>query len=170
MEYLHPEVEPESFKRVMSSWPTGVAIITSLQDENESKPLGILCNSLTSISLEKRLLLWTVDHASGSYPYWMKAEKWVVHFLADDQEDLVKRFAQKGVPNKFAGLDYQRRSDGVPLLDGVVARLHCTTTQRVATHDHTIILGEVDALERCEKSPMVYAHRKFQGLGEVNQG
>ncbi|MFZ9222775.1 MAG: flavin reductase family protein [Candidatus Nanopelagicaceae bacterium] len=164
MEYLHPEVDPESFKSVMSTWPTGVAIITSLRDDDGSGPLGILCNSLTSISLEKRLLLWTVDHASGSYPYWIKAEKWVVHFLADDQQELVKRFAQKGVPDKFAGLEFQRREDGIPLLDGVVARLHCTTTQRVATHDHTIILGEVDAMQRCAKSPIVYALREFLPL------
>jgi flavin reductase (DIM6/NTAB) family NADH-FMN oxidoreductase RutF len=105
-----------------------------------------------------------VDHGSGSYPYWIKSEKWVAHFLADDQSELVKRFAQKGVANKFAGLDFQRRDDGIPLLDGVVARLHCTTTQRIETHDHTIIMGEVDAMERCEKSPMVYALRQFLPL------
>jgi len=88
----------------------------------------------------------------------------VVHFLADDQQDLVKRFAQKGVADKFSGLEYRKRDDGIPLLDGVVARLHCTTTQRVTTFDHTIILGEVDAMERTEKSPMVYALREFQRL------
>lgn len=155
----------------MSAWPTGVAIITaSRTSESGTIPLGILCNSLTSISLDRRLLLWTVDHASGSYPYWIKAEKWVVHFLAEDQEDLVHRFAQKGVPDKFKGLHFTQSADGLPLLDGVVARLHCTTTQQVETHDHTIILGEVQAMERCEKAPMVYALRKFQGLGEVNKG
>jgi flavin reductase (DIM6/NTAB) family NADH-FMN oxidoreductase RutF len=164
MEYLHPEVDPQSFKSVMSRWPTGVAIITSLRGDDGNQPLGILCNSLTSISLDKRLLLWTVDHGSGSYPYWIKSEKWVAHFLADDQSELVKRFAQKGVANKFAGLDFQPRDDGIPLLDGVVARLHCTTTQRIETHDHTIIMGEVDAMERCEKSPMVYALRQFLPL------
>ena len=164
MEYLRPEVQPESFKSVMSRWPTGVSIITTIQSPESQKPLGILCNSLTSISLEKRLLLWTVDHSSSSFPFWVKSEKWVVHFLADDQQDLVKRFAQKGVADKFSGLEYRKRDDGIPLLDGVVARLHCTTTQRVTTFDHTIILGEVDAMERTEKSPMVYALREFQRL------
>jgi flavin reductase (DIM6/NTAB) family NADH-FMN oxidoreductase RutF len=122
---------------------------------------------LTSISLDQRLLLWTVDHGSGTYPYWLKAEEWVAHFLADDQEELVKRFAMKGVLDKFEGLDYTKTQSGIPLLDGVVARLHCTTTQQMETHDHTIILGRVHAMESCERSPMVYALREFQPLNKL---
>lgn len=164
MQYANTAMDSDSFKKVMSSWPTGVAIITATAKDESNRPLGILCNSLTSISLDQRLLLWTVDHGSGTYPYWLKAEEWVAHFLADDQEELVKRFAKKGVLDKFEGLEYSTTQGGIPLLDDVVARLHCRTTQRVETHDHTIILGQVHAMESCERSPMVYALREFQPL------
>jgi 3-hydroxy-9,10-secoandrosta-1,3,5(10)-triene-9,17-dione monooxygenase reductase component len=152
-------IDPQKFREVMATWPTGVSIITSMSDEN--RPVGILCNSLTSISLAKKLLLWTVDHSSGSYAHWEKAGKWAVHFLADNQQELVDRFARKGVPDKFAGLDYQLSEFGNPILNGAVARLECRTTERYETFDHTIVLGEVIAMNSTGHSPMIFAYSKF---------
>ena len=143
----------------MATWPTGVAIITGMT--HEQKPVGILCNSLTSISLAKKLLLWTVDHNSGSYAHWAKAEKWSVHFLADDQQDLIERFARKGVPDKFEGLEYSISEEGTPVLAGSVGRLECKTTERFETFDHTVILGEVTGMSSSEKAPMIFAYSKF---------
>jgi flavin reductase (DIM6/NTAB) family NADH-FMN oxidoreductase RutF len=152
-------IDPQEFRRVMATWPTGVSIITSRSEEKRS--IGILCNSLTSISLAKKLLLWTVDHNSGSYAHWAEAEEWAVHFLADDQKDLIDRFARKGVPDKFEGLDHQFSDRGTPVLEGAVARLECRTTDRFETFDHTIIVGEVIAITSTDKVPMIFAYSNF---------
>lgn len=152
-------IDPQEFRKVMSSWPTGVAIITARIDDGH--PIGILCNSLTSISLARKLLLWTVDHASSNHQYWVNAKNWAVHFLADDQQDLIERFARKGVPNKYEGLDCAISDAGTPILDGVVARLECETTETVETYDHTIILGEVTAMTSSDRSPIIFAYSKF---------
>ncbi|MFM8841598.1 MAG: flavin reductase family protein [Actinomycetota bacterium] len=152
-------IDPQEFRKVMATWPTGVAIITGMNDEG--RPVGILCNSLTSISLAKKLLLWTVDQSSGSYTHWVKAKKWAVHFLADDQKDLIDCFARRGVPDKFEGLHYSISEAGTPVLAGVVGRLECTTTDRFETFDHTVILGEVTAMSSSDKSPMIFAYSKF---------
>ena len=152
-------IDPQAFRKVMATWPTGVSVITSMTPEK--KPVGILCNSLTSISLVRKLLLWTVDHNSGSYAHWAQAENWAVHFLADDQQGLIERFARKGVPDKFEGLDYTISSFGTPVLDGVVGRLECRTTDRFETFDHTIIVGEVVAMSSSERAPMIFAYSKF---------
>ena len=152
-------IDPQEFRRVMATWPTGVSVITTLTPEN--KPVGILCNSLTSISLVRKLLLWTVDHNSGSYSHWAKAERWAVHFLADDQQGVIERFARKGVPDKFEGLEYTVSSAGTLVIDGVVGRLECRTTDRFETFDHTIIVGEVLAMSSSEKAPMIFAYSKF---------
>jgi flavin reductase (DIM6/NTAB) family NADH-FMN oxidoreductase RutF len=160
-------IDPQEFRRVMATWPTGVAIITGMTAE--AKPVGILCNSLTSISLAKKLLLWTVDHSSGSYPFWAQAEKWAVHFLADDQKNLIDCFARKGVPDKFAGIEYSISEGGTPVLAGSVGRLECVTTDRFETFDHTVILGEVTAMTASDKSPMIFAYSKFhQGPGRTS--
>lgn len=152
-------IDPQTFRRVMSSWPTGVSIITARVDSE--RPIGILCNSLTSISLEKKLLLWTVDRASSNHGLWVAATNWAVHFLADDQQALIERFARKGVANKYEGLDCSISEAGTPILEGVVARLECRTTERFDTFDHTIIVGEVTAISASEKSPIIFAYSKF---------
>jgi flavin reductase (DIM6/NTAB) family NADH-FMN oxidoreductase RutF len=153
------EIDPQAFRKVMSSWPTGVAIITTrLEDDRK---IGILCNSLTSISLPGKLLLWTVDHASSNHQHWANAKNWAVHFLADDQQDLIDRFARKGVANKYEGLNCAISEAGTPILDDVVARLECRTTETVVTLDHTIILGEVTAMTSSDRSPIIFAYSKF---------
>jgi 3-hydroxy-9,10-secoandrosta-1,3,5(10)-triene-9,17-dione monooxygenase reductase component len=156
---LPEEIDPETFRKVMSSWPTGVAIITTRLEDK--RPIGILCNSLTSISLAEQLLLWTVDHASSSHRQWVEAKNWAVHFLADDQQDLIVRFARKGVPNKYEGLDCAISEAGTPILEGVVARLECQTTETVETFDHTIILGKVTSMSSSDRSPIIFAYSKF---------
>lgn len=155
------EISPDSFRKAMSTWTTGVAIITAPKPEDFDFPIGIVCNSLTSISLEKQLFLWTVDHSSSSYQYWVKTDNWVVHFLADTQVDLVKRFSKKGVPNKYEGLEYELSANGAPLLDGVVTRLYCTTDNKFETFDHTIILGRVLKIETSQRTPLIFAHSKL---------
>lgn len=155
----HEGIDPQAFRKVMSSWPTGVSIITTKVEA--TRPIGILCNSLTSISLEKKLLLWTVDRASSNHSHWVAATNWAVHFLADDQQDLIERFARKGVANKYEGLNCATSDAGTPILDGVVARLECRTTEKFETFDHTIIVGEVTAMTASEKSPIIFAYSKF---------
>ncbi len=153
------EIDPQDFRKVMASWPTGVSIITTRTAEGN--PIGILCNSLTSISLSKKLLLWTVDHSSSNYKHWVEAKHWAAHFLADDQQDLIERFARKGVPNKYEGLDCAISDAGTPILQGVVARLECQRTENFETYDHTIILGEVVAMTASDKKPVIFAYSKF---------
>ena len=154
-------ITPDAYREVMSSWTTGVAIITAPKPKDSDFPIGIVCNSLTSISLEKRLFLWTVDHSSSSYKYWITAQNWVVHFLATGQEDLVKRFSAKGVANKYEGLSFDTSAEGAPLLSGVVTRLYCTTENKFETFDHTIILGQVHAVEGENRTPLTFVHRKL---------
>ncbi|TSA20523.1 MAG: flavin reductase [Actinomycetales bacterium] len=57
--------------------------------------MGIVCNSLASISLNQKLILWSVDKSSSSYSQWIKVRTFAVHFLAEDQRELVTRFAKK---------------------------------------------------------------------------
>ena len=153
------DIDAQAFRKVMASWPTGVSIITTRLDDE--RPIGILCNSLTSISLAKKLLLWTVDHASSNHKHWVGAKNWAVHFLADDQKDLIDRFARKGVANKYEGLDCAISDQGTPILQGTVARLECRTTETFETFDHTIIVGEVISMTASEKSPIIFAYSKF---------
>lgn len=170
----------ENLKRVMASWPTGVGLITTMAQMKDlssapgshpkktSKPVGILCNSLASISLEKKLILWSVDHSSSSYEYWLEAKTWAVHFLADDQEVYIDTFKKKGVLDKFQDIEFHISKEGNPIIDGAVAILECKSVETFDAFDHTIILGEVLSIENFDKNPMVYAYSKFTPYSSNN--
>ena len=147
-------LDPATFRAVMSQWVTGIAVVTST---DAGVPVGIVCNSLTSVSLDPLLLLWTVDRKSSSFDHWMRVSDWAIHFLAEDQKDLVKQFAQKG-GDKFAGLDFQFSANGVPLLPNALVRLECRTWNRMDAGDHVVIVGEVDSFQQRIAKPLTFVH------------
>jgi len=163
---IESEITKEVFRSAMSSWATGVSVITGTAVDGSAKPIGIVCNSLASISLEEKLILWSVDKSSSSYIHWVSAKSFNVHFLAEDQKDLVARFAKKGV-DKFEGLEFETTKLGNPILTGVSVRLECATTQTFDTYDHMLIIGKVQTLENSGKPPLLFLHSSLRNIGEL---
>mgnify|MGYP003860835639 FL=1 len=60
----------------MSGWITGIALVTT-KDEVTGRNIGIVCNSLTSVSLEPLLISWCVDKKTKSFPDWENAKECV---------------------------------------------------------------------------------------------
>jgi len=163
---IEAEVTKDVFRSAMSSWATGVSVITGSATDGSAKPIGIVCNSLASISLEEKLILWSVDKSSSSYGHWVSAKSFNVHFLAEDQKDLVARFAKKGV-DKFEGLEFQRSNLGNPILTGASVRMECSTTQTFDTYDHMLIIGKVQTLENSGKPPLLFLHSSLQNISDL---
>jgi flavin reductase (DIM6/NTAB) family NADH-FMN oxidoreductase RutF len=98
-------------------------------------------NSLTSVSLKPRLLLWCLGDQSERYDVFAEAEDWGVTMLGAEHEALAHRFAraetetiEPGEAETFAG---------APVLRVGVAHLACRTHDRRVAGDHLIIIGEV---------------------------
>ena len=163
---IESEVTKDLFRSAMSSWATGVSVITGTSVDGSAKPIGIVCNSLASISLEEKLILWSVDKSSSSYSHWVAAKSFNVHFLAEDQKDLVARFAKKGV-DKFEGLEFETTKLGNPILTGASVRMECATTQTFDTYDHVLIIGKVQSLENSGKPPLLFLHSSLRNIGEL---
>ncbi|HAZ78314.1 MAG TPA: flavin reductase, partial [Porticoccaceae bacterium] len=51
-------ITPASLREALGSFPTGVAVVTTLGDEG--KPLGLTINSFNSVSLDPALVLWSL--------------------------------------------------------------------------------------------------------------
>jgi len=154
-------ISVDEFRTAMSSWATGVSIITGISVDGSDNPIGIVCNSLASISLNQKLILWSVDKSSSSYSQWIKVETFLVHFLAEDQRELVARFAKKSA-DKFEGLSFDRTLLGSPILAGTSVLMECSTYQVFDTPDHALIIGELKTLVNNDKPPMLYLHSLFE--------
>ena len=143
----------------MSGWITGIAIVTA---EVNGQRVGIVCNSLTSVSLDPVLVSWCVDKRISSFPLWQEADHWAVNFLDAEQEELVHRFTAHGV-DRFAGLELIEPSSKQPALALADAKTYFTaqTTARHEAGDHVIIVGRVLSFTDGITQPLTFFRGKF---------
>jgi flavin reductase (DIM6/NTAB) family NADH-FMN oxidoreductase RutF/DNA-binding MarR family transcriptional regulator len=155
---------PEAFRRALGQFPTGVTIATAAAGE---RPVGMTANSFSSVSLEPPLVLWCVAKAAPSYPAFMAAGAFAIHFLGADHHALALRFAGKaGRAEKFADLAYSRGETGAPLLDGVAPIFECRVWARYDGGDHTILVGEVVHFIARPHEPLLFHSGELRRIGE----
>lgn len=146
------------YKEVMGNYPTGVTIVTT-RDE-EKRPVGLTVNSFASVSLDPLLILWSIDHRVSSLEAFRSSDKFAVHVLAGNQQELCESFASKGA-DRFSHCKWQNSLQNLPILEDTFAVLQCKTFNRVEAGDHTILIGEVIDIEVQDKEPMLYHRRHF---------
>lgn len=105
-------------------------------------PAGFTATSFTSVSLHPPLVSFAVARSSSCWPAVERATHVAVHLLAEDQEEVARTFAARGV-DRFAGPTAWRPGPyDVPLLDGALAWLACRVSRLVPAGDHAIVLAE----------------------------
>ena len=145
--------DPAQFRRACARFATGITVSTALAADGT--PHGFTANSFTSVSMEPPLVLICVDHRANVLRHFEQASHFGVNILAEDQEALSVRFAERGL-DRFQGIDWRPGETGVPLLTGALARFECATRQSIPAGDHLIILGEVLHAEWENGAPLLY--------------
>lgn len=138
-----PAIEPAKYRQVLGHFPTGVTVITAADD---STPVGMAVGSFSSVSLDPPLVAFFAAKTSSSWPKIRAAGTFCVNILAEDQEDVCRRFASKD-DDKFAGLGWRPTGLGSPLLDGVLAWIDCEIESVSEAGDHDCVMGRVRDLE-----------------------
>jgi flavin reductase (DIM6/NTAB) family NADH-FMN oxidoreductase RutF len=131
------------FRRVLGHFPTGVVIVTAIDD---GTPVGMAIGSFTSVSLDPPLIAILPAKTSVSWPRIAAAGAFCVNVLNARQEALCRTFATTGA-DKFAGVPWQPSPSGAPALTGALAWIDCSLEQLVEAGDHYIALGRVRALD-----------------------
>ena len=134
-------VAKEEFFAIMSAFPTGVAVVTTLDSDGE--PRGLTTNALCSVSAEPPLLLVCVDKESRTLPALLHSRRFVVNFLAERRDELARLFASK-TDDKFAAVNWEPGLGGMPCLrEDSLAYAECETEQELEAGDHVIVTGLV---------------------------
>ncbi|SNQ48855.1 DIM6/NTAB family protein [Frankia canadensis] len=156
-------LEAGEFRRAVGRFATGVTVLSTLA---EGRHLGMTANSFVSVSLDPLLVLASIRRDARFLGPLLAAGVWGVSVLADDMSEASRFFARR-VPEHGAGgagdaFDRWPHTlgaeTGVALLDGALSVFECRT---VATHpggDHTLVIGEVVALDRRrdDAGPLVF--------------
>jgi flavin reductase (DIM6/NTAB) family NADH-FMN oxidoreductase RutF len=134
------------FRRALGYFPTGVAVITTTDEMGE--PVGLTCNSFSSVSLDPPLVLWSQRKDSKSARAFQNARAFAINILAEDQGGLSGRFATSSISKKFEGVNYSRGYAGVPVIEACVARFHCSVFAQHEAGDHIVFIGKVEQFEQ----------------------
>ncbi|MGQ0532456.1 MAG: flavin reductase family protein [Caulobacteraceae bacterium] len=140
------ENDPEqAYRRAIGAFATGVTVVTALGADGALS--GMTVNSLTSLSLEPRLLMWCLGDQSARYDIFADAPAWGVTVLAGGAEATARRFSVAETQGVEA--DEAEMFAGVPVLRSGLAHLVCRTHDKISAGDHLIIIGAViDMRER----------------------
>ena len=102
------------FREVLGRFASGVTVVTAMSG---GAPVGLTCQSFSSVSLNPPLVLFVPAKTSRAWPAIQRSGKFCVNFLAADQAELSNQMASKGV-DKFAGVGWSPApATGSPLID-----------------------------------------------------
>lgn len=140
------------FRKLMGLFATGVCVIAFNREGHENEPGAISAmtiNSLVSVSLDPMLLCWSLQNGASQYDEYLGAEDFTFSILADGQQTLARRYAARGDTSLNAG-DFERGDGGLPVLKGALATFECRRWNSYPAGDHTMILGEVQAMSHAD--------------------
>jgi flavin reductase (DIM6/NTAB) family NADH-FMN oxidoreductase RutF len=159
--------DPREFRNALSTFATGVTIVTTMTAEGV--PIGLTCNSFSSVSLSPALVLWSLSLRSPNLSNFLQAPHFAINVLAADQRELSHRFAQS-MANKFDGVAWKSGAVGVPLMDGAAAHLECRNETRYYSGDHVIFIGHVLHYAYRDCAPLMFWRGHYAGLDSVDDG
>ncbi|WP_085991182.1 flavin reductase family protein [Oceanobacillus senegalensis] len=155
-------MDARDFRDIVGNFSTGVTVITT--KNGEQKSIGFTANSFTSLSLNPKLVLFSIDKKSSTYNEFMETKHFAINILASDQVDVSKQFSKRGV-DRFEGVAFYEDASGSPILPDTLAYLDCKVTDHCAGGDHTIVIGEVlSGKADPEKEPLIFFKGKYVNL------
>jgi 3-hydroxy-9,10-secoandrosta-1,3,5(10)-triene-9,17-dione monooxygenase reductase component len=157
-------LEPDSatYRTVLGHFATGVTIVTALDGD---EPVGMACNSFTSVSLDPPLVLFCAAKNSSTWPQMQRAQRFAVNVLDEDAEAVCRIFATKGV-DRFEGVTHHRAATGAPILADALAYIDCETEVEHDAGDHVIVVGRVVELGYASEGKPLLFYRGGYGRFE----
>ena len=150
------------FKNALSTAPTSVVVVTTL--DTEGRPRGFTAGSFSSLSLDPPLILVSLDCKAECHAAFSQAEHFAVSVLRPEQQQLARLMATRGA-EKFTDRHFRQGPRGLPLAQGAVSTFVCRTSQRHPAGDHTILIGCVEEVAVGEASrALVHFQRDFHAV------
>ena len=138
-------IEKDFFRQVMGHFATGVTVVTT---NNKGTVSGLTVNAFCSVSLNPPLVLVCVDIHSGALTQIRESGIFAVNMLTEQQEDLSRCFATQSEERftHFCHASYHTIATGAPVLADVLAFVDAHVVAEYPGGDHSIFLGQVEAL------------------------
>lgn len=148
-----------TYRDVLGQYASGVTVITTILD---GTPIGMTCQSFTSVSLDPPLVAFLPMKTSRAFAAIRQSRRFCVNFLAADQIDLSNSFASLAA-DKFDGIDWQSTAGGMPRLDRNAGWVDCSVHDVHEAGDHYLVIGRVEDLGQGESAdPLLFHQGKYR--------
>jgi flavin reductase (DIM6/NTAB) family NADH-FMN oxidoreductase RutF len=138
-----------AYRRALGAFATGVTVVVA---EDGPAAIGLTVNSFVSISLEPRLVLWSLGDECDRRHLFSAAPRFTINILAAEELALCERFAWGDA--RLNPDEILRTPLGLAGLNGALTTLECEAREHVRLGDHLAIVSEV----------MGYSTREGDGL------
>lgn len=158
-------IDAARYREVMANYPTGVTVVTSLDQRGE--PIGMVVGTFTAVSLDPPLVAFLPAASSTTYASLRMATAYCINVLAYDQLELCRTMSVSRA-DKFDGVAWTLSEHGAPILNGAVAHVHCSPRQEVAAGDHYVVLCDVFDLEISRPvTPLLFFQGGYGGFSST---
>lgn len=150
------------FTGLMAGFPTGVAIVTTV--DGVGNPLGLTCSSLCSVSLEPPLLLVCITNSSRTLAALKSLGLFAVNMLHQHGREAARTFSSARTPDRFGVVAWtpMTRTRLPCLHEDAHAIAECRVRTTDVAGDHTIVVGEVLSTEHLSSAaPLLYGLRGY---------
>lgn len=150
------------YRHALGSFGTGVTVVTSRWQDQD---WGMTCNSFSSVSLQPRLVLWSIRREASSYEAFTRSGGFTISVLSHAQQALARQFATGSLEQRFADVPVERLASERVRLLGTTAWFECALHQLVDAGDHTIVIGRVMDYAAQEIPALSFWRSRFDSFG-----
>ena len=145
------------FKKALSLFPTGVAVITINDDDNY---IGKTVNSFASLSLKPPLVLFSLDKKSSSLQKYKKSKSIGINILSNKQKTISIHFANKKI--KWGKVKFFLTKNGTPMISESAANLNCHIIKNFPEGDHVIFICKIKEVKiNNSLKPLIYLKKEY---------
>jgi flavin reductase (DIM6/NTAB) family NADH-FMN oxidoreductase RutF len=159
-----PRLDKASFRYVLGHFPTGVTVMTT----NAAGRLhGMTVSAFASVSLEPLLILVSVERSTLMHQLVLDSRAFAINLLGKRSESTARFFADNArlAAPEFRDGSFRPGLTGSPILTEATGYLEAVLQGAHQAGDHTIIVGEVVALQVVsEEEPLVYYRSGYRTL------
>jgi len=169
---IPPTVGPDVMKQAFRHHAAGVAVVTA--DIGEG-PIAMTVSSLTSVSVDPAVLLFSVSAATETGRAMARADTVVVHLLDGADHELAVACAMPGSDRFGEASAWERLASGEPAFRSPLVRLRGAIVQRSVFGGSTVlVLAVLEELARDDDGPsngprpgpLAYHDRAWHVLGQ----
>lgn len=168
MRAVLPDVNPVDFRQAMSSFPTGVNVLTVFDDDHQ--PHGMTATAFSSVSAEPPLVLVCVNRDTRTHTQIAAAGRFGVNVLGRSSVEVSNHCARNGQDKRIPD-EWLARGTGAasPALAGAITHIDCAIHHHADVGTHTIFVGLVEQLSfGHESDPLVYFRGAYRDIAPLD--